>query len=315
MARMALAVPNGNTIKLGNGEYEITDFTHPDKRWTWEGTSSIETTVATVSSTIKGTSGGAAPTITMPFSGVNTSRFTEFRNMRILTAGNGTALFIDNLGTHVTKCYLGGGAKGLHVSHATDATFIGAYCVGTGQGIFIAPTAGHAVTACLFLDCVGVAGNNTGDALSLTENLQSGSIVGNTFINQVAQTARRGIVLSGIGPVRNTFIQPWTEVIAGASPEALADVNTSNSLFIMPDFRDNRATVPVNYGTATTRFDLGFWTMALPVVIPERTVATLDSALVFDNGIVIVSDETGGRTIATSDGTNWRRVSDGAIVS
>lgn len=33
------------------------------------------------------------------------------------------------------------------------------------------------------------------------------------------------------------------------------------------------------------------------------------------NGAVIVSDESGGRTIATSDGTDWRRVSDGAVIS
>jgi len=35
----------------------------------------------------------------------------------------------------------------------------------------------------------------------------------------------------------------------------------------------------------------------------------------FLDGAVIVKDEIGGRTIATSDGTNWRRVSDGAIIS
>lgn len=52
-----------------------------------------------------------------------------------------------------------------------------------------------------------------------------------------------------------------------------------------------------------------------PPRFPEYTVATLPSAVTYDNGVIIVSDETGGRTLATSDGTNWRRVSDGAIVS
>jgi hypothetical protein len=33
------------------------------------------------------------------------------------------------------------------------------------------------------------------------------------------------------------------------------------------------------------------------------------------SGIIVVTNETGGRTLATSDGTNWRRVSDGAIIS
>ncbi len=31
--------------------------------------------------------------------------------------------------------------------------------------------------------------------------------------------------------------------------------------------------------------------------------------------VVIVSDETGGRTLASSDGTNWKRVSDGNNIS
>jgi hypothetical protein len=51
---------------------------------------------------------------------------------------------------------------------------------------------------------------------------------------------------------------------------------------------------------------------------PVLTVATLPTALnsrVGLAGVIIVTDEAGGRTLATSDGTNWRRVGDGAIVS
>lgn len=33
------------------------------------------------------------------------------------------------------------------------------------------------------------------------------------------------------------------------------------------------------------------------------------------SGVVVITNESGGRTLATSDGTNWRRVSDGAIIS
>ena len=51
------------------------------------------------------------------------------------------------------------------------------------------------------------------------------------------------------------------------------------------------------------------------IVLETYTVATLPPASDTPNGSIIVSDETGGRTIATSDGTNWRRVADGAIVS
>lgn len=55
------------------------------------------------------------------------------------------------------------------------------------------------------------------------------------------------------------------------------------------------------------------------VVFPAYTVATVPDATIYNTstgfGTIIVSDEAGGRTLATSDGTDWRRVSDGAIVS
>lgn len=45
------------------------------------------------------------------------------------------------------------------------------------------------------------------------------------------------------------------------------------------------------------------------------TVLTLPTASDYPRGIIYVSDETGGATIAFSDGTNWRRAQDRAIVS
>ena len=51
------------------------------------------------------------------------------------------------------------------------------------------------------------------------------------------------------------------------------------------------------------------------LIMDPYTVATLPSAATLLNGSIIVTDETGGRTIATSNGVNWLRVSDGNIVS
>lgn len=45
------------------------------------------------------------------------------------------------------------------------------------------------------------------------------------------------------------------------------------------------------------------------------TVATLPTASSYPRGIIYVSNETGGATLAFSDGTNWRRVQDRAVVS
>jgi hypothetical protein len=51
----------------------------------------------------------------------------------------------------------------------------------------------------------------------------------------------------------------------------------------------------------------GFTVAGLPD--PTEFGGTAFSSLIF------VSDESGGATIAFSDGTNWRRVTDNAIVS
>lgn len=52
-----------------------------------------------------------------------------------------------------------------------------------------------------------------------------------------------------------------------------------------------------------------------PVLLPSFTVATVPRAASWPNCAVIVSNESGGRTIATSDGANWKRVKDGATIS
>ena len=45
------------------------------------------------------------------------------------------------------------------------------------------------------------------------------------------------------------------------------------------------------------------------------TVATLPTASTYPRGVIYVSNETGGATLAFSDSTNWRRVQDRAVVS
>ncbi len=50
------------------------------------------------------------------------------------------------------------------------------------------------------------------------------------------------------------------------------------------------------------------------VTLPPYTVATLPPVL-NARGMIFVSDETGGAVPAFSDGTDWRRVTDRAIVS
>lgn len=52
-----------------------------------------------------------------------------------------------------------------------------------------------------------------------------------------------------------------------------------------------------------------------PSVLASYTVSTVPSASLWTRGLIYVSDDIGGPIPAFSDGTNWRRVSDRAIVS
>ena len=53
--------------------------------------------------------------------------------------------------------------------------------------------------------------------------------------------------------------------------------------------------------------------MNVPTNLKSYTVATLPTGVAGD--LIFVSDETGGATLAFSDGTDWRRVQDRAVVS
>lgn len=59
----------------------------------------------------------------------------------------------------------------------------------------------------------------------------------------------------------------------------------------------------------------GSWTFAQPPILPTYTVSTLPDVTEYARGMIYVSDETGGAVPAFSDGTNWRRVTDRAVVS
>lgn len=55
--------------------------------------------------------------------------------------------------------------------------------------------------------------------------------------------------------------------------------------------------------------------MERPFLVAAYLKADLPAAATWEGGLVYVSNETGGKTMAFSDGTNWRRVQDRAIVS
>jgi hypothetical protein len=52
-----------------------------------------------------------------------------------------------------------------------------------------------------------------------------------------------------------------------------------------------------------------------PWEVPSYTVASVPPAANWARSIIYVSNETGGATLAFSDGTNWRRAQDRAVIS
>lgn len=72
----------------------------------------------------------------------------------------------------------------------------------------------------------------------------------------------------------------------------------------------------VAWKTIVEAFNLSVATDANLIFQPKSyTVATLPAAATYPRAIIYVADETGGATLAFSDGTNWRRVQDRNVVS
>ena len=81
----------------------------------------------------------------------------------------------------------------------------------------------------------------------------------------------------------------------------------------MPDEREIRR---VAWNTIGEAFNLDVTTNATMIFqAPTYTVSTLPAAATYPRGVIYVSDETSGATLAFSDGSVWRRVQDRAQVS
>ena len=52
-----------------------------------------------------------------------------------------------------------------------------------------------------------------------------------------------------------------------------------------------------------------------PVEFPRYAVAQVPDASAYIGHMVYINNETGGPVMAFSDGTNWRRVTDRAVIS
>jgi hypothetical protein len=212
---------------------------------------------------------------------------------------------------------------------------------------------GNITTAGLVTATGNVTGGNinTAGLVSVTGNVQAGNlrtaglisatgnITGNFFIGNGSQltgiNAFSNITVSGGNSIVADSISDTLTITAGAGISIVADAST-DTLTIATSSGSDIFVDGADFGTVTEPVtasdDLGLVTEAVTAesdlgtlvisgliypdqfVLPVYTVGTLPSATPAAQ-MIYVSNETGGAVPAFSDGTNWRRVTDRAIVS
>lgn len=93
------------------------------------------------------------------------------------------------------------------------------------------------------------------------------------------------------------------------------DFTGSNITDIVTRAHNNLQSIEGNGNFHLTEAERDGCTGAAPLPLNSYTVAGVPSASTYANHLIYVSDETGGATVAFSDGTDWRRVQDRAIIS
>jgi hypothetical protein len=178
------------------------------------------------------------------------------------------------------------------------------------------------------------------DSLNVSGNVLAANVNATRFIGNGSQ-------LTGINSFSNVFVTGQTPVLADSISDTLTLVG-GTGISITTDADNDSVTISAvsTTGPFATDNDFGLTTDAVSttldlgdlittdsatldlgtlisadgliypgqLVLPSYTVSTLPSATIAAQ-LIYVSNETGGAVLAFSDGTNWRRVTDRAIVS
>jgi hypothetical protein len=213
------------------------------------------------------------------------------------------------------------------LSSVTSTTFVGAL---TGA----ATTAGTVTTAAQ----PNITSVGTLSSLSVTGNISGANITGAHFGS--------GAGLTGINVFSNVTVTGGNSAVADSIADTLT-LTAGSGIAIVVDSTTDTITIAAsggseifvdgaNFGTVTETVtasdDLGLVTEAVDqeadlgtivtsgliypdqFVLPSYTTTTLPSASVV-GAMIFVTNESGGAVPAFADGTNWRRVTDRAIVS
>ena len=128
-----------------------------------------------------------------------------------------------------------------------------------------------------------------------------------------------GLYVKKIEPVICTYAgESWIALnfTGGAAGAVLARgyftgnrVGTGELLIVNSADVSSSAALPQRAGFETTT------RLLQPLVLDLHSASALPSAIVYANSMIFVTNAAGGPVPAYSDGTNWRRVSDGAVVT
>jgi hypothetical protein len=170
---------------------------------------------------------------------------------------------------------------------------------GTTLTFGTAPVSGRYVRA--YTVRQAVSGTN------LTHNAFSGDGSDTTFTLSIAPVHENNtqVYVDGVYQFKGTYsVSGTTLTFSTAPPNGTAiECMTMNQLDI---------NVPVD-DTITSAKLSGVLTMPNVLTVKSYVVASLPTAVA--GGVIFVTDETGGAVLAFSDGTNWRRSTDRAVVS
>jgi len=230
-----------------------------------------------------------------------------------LTAGNNISISGNNTSKTVTI-----GVTGISLNSISNGTSnVNVVSSGGNVTVGVAGTSNIAVFSSNGLD---VTGNITGNGSSLTGINAFGTITVSGQTDVVADLTSDTLTLaagSGISITTNAISD--TVTISSISTESIfatgGDMGTVTEVVTSTeDLGNTTSAVTVSYdlGTETTS---GIVSPSL-LLLPSYTVSQLGSLSASPAGqFVYCTDESGGAVPSFSDGTNWRRVTDRAIVS
>jgi hypothetical protein len=236
---------------------------------------------------------------------------TSVGDVLTLTAGNNVSITGNNTSKSVTIGVTGislnsisNGTSNVNVVSSGGNVTVG---VGGTSNVAVFSSGGLAITGNITGNGVGLSGINTFSNVTVTGG---NSAVADSIADTLTLTAGTGISIV-VDPATDTITigtQSGSEIfVDGADFGTVTEpVTLSDDLGLVTD----AVTEEADLGTLVTSG------LIYPdqFVLPSYTTTTLPSAAVA-GAMIYVTNETGGPVPAFADGTNWRRVTDRAIVT